>query len=117
MTRGARSRCGSTRTRPLGTLGAGSDALGGWTVDIHHSYDPVAKTLYLGDGTRLNTEAMRSQIRTVAGFDPLSTSPAGRPPPRRSRPRARHRVGPDGSIYIAETGLNRVSKVTPAATS
>ena len=26
--------------RPLGTLGAGSDALGGWTLDVHHSYDP-----------------------------------------------------------------------------
>ena len=31
--------------RPLGTLGAGSDALGGWTLDVHHAYDPPARAL------------------------------------------------------------------------
>ena len=47
--------------RPVGTLGAGSDALGGWTLDVHHSYDPQSRTLYLGDGTQVTTEAIRSR--------------------------------------------------------
>jgi RHS repeat-associated protein len=100
--------------RPLGTLGAGSDALGGWTFDVHHSYDPQGKTLYLGDGTRVNTEAIRSEIRTVAGFDPYSYIHGGTPATQTDLGLVRGTdVGPDGSIYIAETSLNRVLKVTP----
>ena len=26
--------------------------IAGWDLDVHHNYDPVAKTLYLGDGAR-----------------------------------------------------------------
>ena len=100
--------------RPVGTLGAGSDALGGWTIDVHHAYDPQAKTLYLGDGTRVNTEAIRSEIRTVAGFDPFDFVFGGTPATQTNLGLVRGiDAGPDGSVYIAETSLNRVVKVTP----
>ena len=59
----------------MGVLGAGADALGGWTLDVHHAYDPQARTLYLGDGTKVTTEAIRTEIGTAVGatdggFDP-----------------------------------------------
>ena len=53
--------------RSVGVLGAGADALSGWTLSVHHSYDPQAKVLYLGDGSQRTTDAVRSQVNTVAG--------------------------------------------------
>ena len=101
-------------SRPLGTLGAGSDALGGWTVDVHHTYDPQSKTLYMGDGTRVNTEAIRSEIRTVAGFDPLSFVNGGTPATETDLGNVRGiAAGADGSVYIAQTARNKVIRVTP----
>ncbi len=87
--------------RPLGVLGTGSDALGGWTLDDHHSYDPAARTLHLGDGSRLTSEAIRSEITTVA--DSAFTRGIA--------------VGPDGSLYIAETEHDAVRRVAPDGTS
>lgn len=29
-------------------------ALGGWSLNVHHSYDPQSGTLYLGNGKRIN---------------------------------------------------------------
>jgi YD repeat-containing protein len=36
---------------------AKSDALatGGWTINVHHAYDPATNTLFLGDGSRRST--------------------------------------------------------------
>ena len=98
--------------RPIGVLGAGSDALGGWTLDVHHSYDPGARTLQLGDGRRLTTEAIRSEIRTVAGlsFGLGEQTPAMNTPIGLMRGIA---IGSDGSLYIAETERDRVQRVTP----
>jgi RHS repeat-associated protein len=101
-------------TRPLGTLGAGSDALGGWTLDVHHSYDPQAQTLYLGDGTRVTADAIRSEMHTAAGFDPESFLTGGTPATETPLGFSRGLdAGPDGSIFIAETGNDQVVKVTP----
>ena len=39
----------------IGAYGVGtSDAqmIGGWTVNVHHAYDPLSNTLFLGDGTQ-----------------------------------------------------------------
>ena len=123
--------------RPLGTLGAGSDALGGWTLDVHHSYDPQARTLYLGDGTTVTTEAIRSQIDTVAGPRPVRLVGDGPRRPRRPtsgscaastpartaastspRPstRRRARVTPDGSLeFLAGTAGRRRGRSATAA--
>jgi len=29
--------------------------LGGWSLDVHHNYDPISKTLYKGNGTEINS--------------------------------------------------------------
>ncbi len=42
----------------LGTWNAIAQALGGWTFNVHHTYDIAGKTLYLGNGQRRNVEAI-----------------------------------------------------------
>ncbi len=80
---------------------AASDALGGWTLDSHHTYDPNTRTAYLGDGGK---QSATSVSRVVT---PLATVPGAG-----NRPIAR---GPDGSIYaIAGNQWNQVYRVTPA---
>jgi hypothetical protein len=37
-------------THTLGTWDARAQDLAGWSVNVHHVYDPVGETLYLGDG-------------------------------------------------------------------
>ena len=52
----------------LGTLDARVQGLGGWSLNVHHVYDPKSKTLYLGDGTRRSTESLGAGvINTFAG--------------------------------------------------
>src|SRR5262249_48044848 len=36
----------------LGTWETKEQGVGGWSLDIHHAYDPISQTLYSGDGTR-----------------------------------------------------------------
>jgi RHS repeat-associated protein len=98
--------------RVLGVLGGGSDALGEWTLSIHHSYDPQAKMLYLGDGVRRTAEGVRPEITTVAGTgDPLT--PGDGTALRTGIGYVRGVASAaDGSFYIAaDNGLIR--RVTP----
>jgi RHS repeat-associated protein len=42
--------------------------LGGWTLNVHHLYDPDGATIYFGDGTRRNAASIRADvITTLAG--------------------------------------------------
>lgn len=40
------------------TWNAQKQALGGWTLNVHHAYDPANNALYLGDGTRRGIDAL-----------------------------------------------------------
>ena len=42
-------------------------SLGGWELDIHHTYDLVGRVLYLGSGQRRDAENISGVISTVAG--------------------------------------------------
>ena len=48
-------------------LDARGQGLGGWTLGIHHQYDPVGRTLYFGDG-RKRGDSERSDVRLFAGY-------------------------------------------------
>ena len=97
--------------RPVGVLGAGSDALGGWTLDVHHAYDPQARTLYQGDGSRVTTEAIRPELDTAVGVSDGKVDPT-KPSTMFPLETARGTdAGADGAIYVAETGADRVLKV------
>lgn len=40
----------SSVARNMGRIDARGIGLGGWDIDCHHAYNPMTKTLYLGDG-------------------------------------------------------------------
>jgi RHS repeat-associated protein len=41
--------------------------LAGWSLDVHHSYDPVGKMLRLGDGKSRKSESISQVLQTFAG--------------------------------------------------
>ena len=41
-------------------LQAPASALAGWSLDVHHTYDPIGHTLYLGDGGKRTPTARTS---------------------------------------------------------
>jgi YD repeat-containing protein len=79
---------------PLGTLSAEGLGLGGWSVAVHHTYDPTRRVLYRGDGSKRQASAMGSVITTAARIGAFGVA-----------------VAPDGSYYVAQS--TRVSKVSP----
>ncbi len=92
-------------------LGVG---LGGWTLDVHHSYDPQGRTLYLGTGARRMAEALGQRIVTVAGTGTTGSSGDGgaATSARLFNPWG-VAAGPDGSVYIADGENDRIRKVSP----
>ncbi len=87
-----------------------------WSVDVHHSYDPVTGKLYLGSGEALDasTTASLRDARFVAGTGERgSVEESGNGLARFSRldtPTAVC-VGPDGELYIADSGNHCVRVV------
>ena len=63
-------------TATVGCLDARARGLGGWSLNVHHAYDPTDRTLYLGDGGRRSARSVSigQVITTVAGAGPLGDS-------------------------------------------
>lgn len=106
----------------LGTLALGSE-IGGWSLSAHHRYDPAAKVLYLGDGSKRHVDAMpvsdagipnpEAIVTTVAG-SPSASGYSGDGGPARDAKFYNVRdvaVGPDGSLYVADTFNLRIRKI------
>ena len=51
----------------LATGSARAQNLGGWTLNIHHAYDPIGPCLHLGGGGRREGTQLPAIITTVAG--------------------------------------------------
>ncbi len=51
----------------VGTWDARAQGLGGWTLDVHHAYDPNARVLYYGDGRMEAAWSTSKVIDTVIG--------------------------------------------------
>lgn len=96
----------------LGTWDDRTRGLGGWSLDVHHVYDPNSQVLYKGDGTQQTASDVNRTIKTIAGggqdtgegvdattADLFNTNGLA--------------VGPDGSLYIAEFYHNKVRRVAP----
>jgi RHS repeat-associated protein len=92
-----------------------SRGLGGWSLDVHHAYDPGGKVLYLGSGQQRSAEALEFDvIATAAGSGGCSFSGDGGPATqaRLCEPFA-VAAGPDGSLYIADYANQRIRRVGP----
>jgi RHS repeat-associated protein len=93
------------------------EKLGGWSFDVHHVYDPVARTLYMGTGERRHGSFVGSMIKTIAGGGPHITWPN---PDNASTDGLQATntylitpsevaTGPDGRLYFASLyGLRRM---------
>src|SRR6185295_15517419 len=51
----------------IGPLDVRQQGLGGWALDVQHTYDPHSGTLYQGDGGRRGARRFEA-LTTVAGF-------------------------------------------------
>ncbi len=99
----------------VGGWDARAEALGGWTLNVHHAYDPIGRVLYLGGGGRRDAMRMPPVITTVAGGTGVpdyndDDQPAVQANLNEPRGLA---VGPDGSLYIADARQDRVRRVKP----
>jgi len=87
--------------------------LGGWSLSPLHAYDPVGRVLHLGDGTRRDAESLGAgAINTFAGGGSVSGDGGPATQATISHPFGLA-VGPDGSLYIADSGNHRVRRVGP----
>jgi hypothetical protein len=96
-------------------------ALGGWTLSVHHSYDPVAQTLYLGTGEQRSAVNQALVVDTVAGNGQFCNDYAqpcgdgGKATDAQLYPWGVD-VGPDGSLYITDEDAWRIWRAWPDGT-
>lgn len=103
------------------TLGAWDvtpiDGLGGWTLNVHHSYDPAEQVVHKGDGKLIRAETLGALYTSIGGGGSIGF------------PAAEGRlaldanidslgdiaVGPDGSVYFyhGANNNNHIRKIDP----
>jgi YD repeat-containing protein len=112
-------------TLMLGNFDFRRQSVGGWTLNVHHAYDPQGRILYQGDGTTRSVQSVNGIISTVAGSGIPFTSgfnndgiPAldarlgtGIAASFNIGPFALD-FGPDGTLYFTATDLHQVFRMT-----
>ncbi len=93
--------------------------LGGWSLGVHHAYDPLTRTVFYGNGARRSAAAVGSRLAAVAGTGVRDSSGGGfgdGGPATAARLDSPIGVvaAPDGSLYIADSGARRVRRVSSA---
>jgi RHS repeat-associated protein len=98
----------------VGAPDARGMGLAGWALSAHHSYDPAERTLYLGDGRRVQAESVGGILTTVAGNGVRGFGGDGGPATAASFSFVDDiEEGPDGTLYIACLSDFRVRRVGP----
>jgi YD repeat-containing protein len=94
-------------------------AVSGWSLSAHHSYDPAASMLYLGDGSRRHADASEDVLSTVSGAGCLYSGRGhtGDGGPAKdallSLPWSLASA-PDGSLYVMTGGDDAIRKIDPS---
>jgi RHS repeat-associated protein len=116
---GNRLRQEITLSQPVATTEIGgwdalAHGLGGWSINVHHTYAPNSRTIVLGDGRKRSAVSLTTVVTRVAGTGDASTSGDGglAIDAMINKPIA-VAVAPDGSIYIAEHNGNRIRRIDP----
>jgi RHS repeat-associated protein len=99
----------------LGTMQAQPIGLGGWTLNVHHTYDPAGRTLYLGDGGKRSQVNAAPSVVTIAGGGPPQPGlgDGGAATEANLYYPTDVAVAPDGSYYIADAYHYRIRRVGP----
>lgn len=100
----------------LGTWDARAQGLGGWTLNVHHAYDPVAGILYRGDGSVRHAINLNQVIETVAGGSDRFRDDVAATETTLGPAGAGLAVGPDGTVFVADTYNNRIRRIDPEGT-
>ena len=106
-----------TWTKSLSASSPGAnEGLGGWMVDVQHAYTVGSNKIELGTGQSKQVADIRT-VSTVAGDGNWTYGGDGGPAihARLSYPGG-IAVELNGNLYIADTGNNRVRRVTPDGT-
>ncbi len=88
----------------IGGWDATAFGLGGWSLDQLHAYSPDTQQLYRGDGTRRTAAALGNTIGLVMGGSGCAPGNCLNFPNGIA-------FAPDGTLYIAERGAGRLSKI------
>jgi RHS repeat-associated protein len=101
----------------LGGWDSSTAALGGWTLDVHHRYNPLTGALFLGDGSRRLIRPLDTAVHRFAGSGTGGDSGDGGPA-RDAQMRFPTDVAfaRDGSMLIADIDSHRIRRVTPTGT-
>ena len=59
-----------------------NSVVGAWTPSVHHTYDPVGRMLYFGDGSKRSAQGVNEVMERVAGTGSAGFSGDGDPLPR-----------------------------------
>jgi RHS repeat-associated protein len=112
-------RVAQTITTTLGAFDATGAGLGGFTLNVQHSYDPIGGQFYAGDGTRRVAATLPEQVTRWAGTGQFGNQTVI--PIQDNVPKTQSMVSdpqgivvaPDGSVFIADSYRGRIRKVSP----
>jgi RHS repeat-associated protein len=99
----------------VGGWDARGDSLGGWSLDVHHVYDPNSQTLYLGDGSRRTAQEVSRVVTRVAGGG-TSTADGVAATDADLFGTFGVAAAPDGSYYLSDVHHQVVRRVAPDGT-
>ena len=118
--------CGATiqrrDDRAVGKMDVrGTDELGGWSLDVHHTYDPNERTVHRGDGLTESSDLQPSVITHTGGKAGGTDFPAangGSAKLAKLDIIADQQVAPDGTIYVLSTpgGTGGLRRIEPDGT-
>ncbi len=100
---------------PPATWFAKGQGVGGWTFNVHHSYDPSVQTLYMGDGTKIQANNQGDVIRRIAGSGSAGYAFYGEGGPARDAELVQPQgvaASADGSVYFSDG--NEIRKIDPS---
>lgn len=101
----------------VGSWDITGERLGGWTFGVHHRYSPRTRTLLLGTGERRFAHDVGTVAPRHAGTGESGDDGDGGPA-RLAHLMSPEQValGPDGSLYVVDSGAHRIRRVAPDGT-